>query len=199
MRWLTNAPKDPQKRAGLHGLHETGAQRVQREIEYRRDKIIGRPKASSVCTVEELEARGYIGIYAKEASDMGIRFEIEGKGSDEQVVKIGMHRSDQYENGVIVTANKAYLLRLVPGKPVTLFGAVAKSIGLLSDARGRVLIEGMVPEGTASPAAKRVLAWIKANRRTSECCSPRCMVSVCAEDRGWNACLDALAKIAGGE
>jgi hypothetical protein len=132
-----------------------------------------------------------------------MRFEIEGKGSDEQVVKIGL-RDCGGSIMAVATPGKVcdqfYLLRFMPGVPLRLSSGIPKSLGFPLDRNGRVLIEGMVPAGSVSPAAERVLAWIKdpAARRPHVHTSGHVGSDECQQNKGWNACLDALNSIAGG-
>lgn len=51
---------------GLPG--ESLEQTWQRHLEYLKDKIIGRPKATNHYTVEELESFDMVGVYIKEIS-----------------------------------------------------------------------------------------------------------------------------------
>jgi hypothetical protein len=60
--WCTNTnPSAPQRRM-LYGTQDQADQNYKLFLS---DKIIGRPKATDVHTVEQLEAMGYVGVYRK--------------------------------------------------------------------------------------------------------------------------------------
>jgi len=66
MNWLTNLydPKRDDARACLIlFIDETEQDAWERQKAWLSDKIIGRPKATDMYTVEQLEAMGLVGVY----------------------------------------------------------------------------------------------------------------------------------------
>lgn len=145
-----------------------------------------------------------------------MRFEIEGKRSDEQVVQVSLELGGTRYGvfgGVNLIAScrdlcgPIRLLSIIPGKPLVRHIGVGNILGLPIDSEGRVLIEGMVEVKTVanvpSPAAERVLAYAmnpNSKRKPDPTCAcDKCHCDKCHRNLGWNACLDKLAQIAGGE
>jgi len=64
MRWITNTYKDQSRyQRRPSDTPESHAKRLEKVLAGR---IIGRPKAAPGWTVEQLEAQGYVGVYAKD-------------------------------------------------------------------------------------------------------------------------------------
>ena len=66
IKWLTNLynPELPEAREDI--ICESGqtqAQAWQNQVEWLKGKLIGKPKATTLYTVEELEAQNLVGIY----------------------------------------------------------------------------------------------------------------------------------------
>ncbi len=67
MKWLTNIynPKLPDAKHYISiAYHQTLDDAWQAQLDYLKDKTIGRPKANMM-TVEELEARNLVGVYKR--------------------------------------------------------------------------------------------------------------------------------------
>ena len=66
MKYLTNLydPKREDAKYLIHTLpHESEAEAWRRQVEWLKDKHIGRPQATKTYTIEQLEDMGYVGVY----------------------------------------------------------------------------------------------------------------------------------------
>lgn len=63
LKWLTNGPREPSLTNLAKFPQQDAKFALKEELEWRRDKVIGRPKATRKYSVEELEAQDMVGIY----------------------------------------------------------------------------------------------------------------------------------------